>query len=567
MKTKKLPIYCADFETTSYNQYLEEGRTKVYLWCLKSLDEKVSLMGIDLQSFFENLIKIGNEFVVYFHNLSFDGEFINWYLLENGYVYAERDNMKEHTFNSIIDESGSIYMIKVQLTNDCIVTFKCSYKLFPKSIEDIGEMVGVKKLKETHNYEEFKNFNSVDELTEEEKMYINNDVTIMCRLITYLDNVGINAITMSSSAYKNWRMDKYFLCKKQFIKDENEEINEIIRKSYRGGITKVNEKYREVDFDDVISFDVNSLYPSVMYDNPMPIGMGKIYNSIKECIDDKRYLYLVVVCVQRAKVREGFHSFIGENAGFSYSRKYEYKDELQNVVLYLWKNEFQLFKRIYSFKGAISKVVGYKVAFNVFKDYIDRWIGVKINAKTPAERQLAKLMLNSLYGKFGMNDNRVTKIPNGITSDGRISYDYVDTTSVYYDKKVASYITSCARVKYATMMNLCGDDFIYGDTDSLYIRGHNIPPYFEGCVDDKKLGYWKYEGHYTHFRALKAKCYLKQYENGEIDRKICGCPKKAGELINFDNFHYGLKLEGVKNVKQKCCGGIVIGKTDFTISR
>ncbi len=567
MKTKKLPIYCADFETTSYNQYKIEGRTRVYLWCMKSLDEKVSLLGLDLQSFFENLKQIDNEIIVYFHNLSFDGEFINWYLLENGYVYAEKQNMRAKTFNSIIDESGSIYMIRVQITDTCIVNFKCSYKLFPKSIEDIGEMVGVKKLKDTHNYEEIKNFQSIEELTEEEKNYIFNDVIIMCRLITYLDNVGINAITMSSSAYKNWRMDKYWLCKKQFIKDENDEINDIIRKSYRGGITKVNEKYKDVDFYDVISFDVNSLYPSVMYDNPMPIGMGKIYNSIKECIDDKRYLYLVVVCVQNAKVKKGFHAFIGENAGFSYSRKYEYKDELNNVVLYLWKKEYELFKRIYTFKGVISKVIGYKVAFNVFTNYIDRWIKVKMNAKTPAERQLAKLMLNSLYGKFGMNDNRVTKIPNGISSDGRITYDYVDTISVYYDKKVASYITSCARVKYATMMNLCGDDFIYGDTDSLYIKGHTIPKYFEGCVDDKLLGYWKYEGHYTHFRALKAKCYLKQYDNGEIDRKICGCPKKAGELINFDNFHYGLKLEGVKNVKQKCTGGIVIGKTDFTISR
>ena len=565
MKTKKLPIYCADFETTSYNQYLLEGRTRVYLWHYKSVDETISQIGIDLKSFFENLNNIGGEIVMYFHNLSFDGEFINWYLLENGFTYRDRDKLEVNTFYSIIDESGSIYMIIVQLPNTR-VSFKCSYKLFPKSIEDIGEMVGVKKLKETHNYEEIKNYSSVDELSEEEIMYINNDVTIMCRLITYLDSIGINALTMSSSAYKNWRMDKYFLCKKQFIKDENDEINEIIRKSYRGGITKVNEKYRDVDFNDVISFDVNSLYPSVMYDNPMPIGMGKIYNSIKECITDKRYLYLVVLCVKSAEVKEGFHSFIGENAGFSYSRKYEYKDRLENVVLYLWKNEYNLFKRIYKVNAVVSKVVGYKVAFNVFTDYIDRWIKVKMEAKTPAERQLAKLMLNSLYGKFGMNDSRVTKIPNGIDSEGMLTYDYVDTTSVYYDKKVASYITSCARVKYATMMNLCGDDYIYGDTDSLYIRGHDIPKQFENCVDDKKLGYWKYEGHYTHFRALKAKCYLKELDNGEIERKICGCPKNAGELINFDNFHFGLKLEGVKNVKRKCTGGIIIGKTDFTIN-
>lgn len=564
MKSKKLPIYCADFETTSQKQYLLEGKTRVYLWCLKSVDEKECYLDINIQSFFDKLISLNKDMIVYFHNLSFDGEFIDWYLMENGFTYSDCTPVGDKKFYSIIDETGSIYMLRVGLgTHE--VTFKCSYKLFPKSIADIGEMVGVKKLNETHDYEEIKNYNSIDELTDEELMYINNDVTIMCRLITYLDNVGINALTMSSSAYKNWRMDKYHLCKKQFIKDENEEINEIVRKSYRGGITKVNEKYKGVDFYDVISFDVNSLYPSVMYDNPIPIGMGKIYKSIKECITDKRYQYIVVLCVKSAKVKDGYHAFIGENAGFSYSRKYQYKDKLENVVLYLWKNEFNLFKRIYKIDGVISKVVGYKVAFNVFKDYIDRWIGIKINAKTPAERQLAKLMLNSLYGKFGMNDSRVTKIPNGISSEGQITYDFVDTASVYYDKKVASYITSCARVKYATMMNLCGDSYIYGDTDSLYIKGHEIPPQFKDCVDDKKLGYWKYEGHYIHFRALKAKCYLKQYDDGEIDRKICGCPKEASELINFDNFQFGLKLAGVKKVKKKCCGGIVIGKTDFTI--
>ena len=208
MKTKKLPIYCADYETTPLNQYLIEGRTRVYLWCIKSLDEKECYLGVNIQSFFEKLNTIGGEYVVYFHNLSFDGEFIDWFLLENGYTYAEKDKLEAKNFNSIIDESGSIYMLKVKLSDTCVVTFKCSYKLFPKSIEDIGEMVGVKKLNETHNYDELKNYQSLEDVPQEEIGYINNDVTIMCRLITYLDSIGINAITMSSSAYKNWRMDK-----------------------------------------------------------------------------------------------------------------------------------------------------------------------------------------------------------------------------------------------------------------------------------------------------------------------------------------------------------------------
>ena len=87
--------------------------------------------------FFENLINIGGEFILYFHNLSFDGEFSDWFLLENGYVYEE-EMSKEKTFFSIIDESGSIYMINLTvyhlssldlfgLSNDLRFLFKKSW--------------------------------------------------------------------------------------------------------------------------------------------------------------------------------------------------------------------------------------------------------------------------------------------------------------------------------------------------------------------------------------------------------------------------------------------------------
>ena len=565
MKRKKYNTYCCDFESTPYNQYLEEGKTRVYLWCLMNVDETFSKYGIDLPSFFSLLTELKEDnILIYFHNLTFDGEFILWYLLENGFECVEEMNNINNTFETTIDDVNSIYKIVLCLNNK-LIEFRCSYKLFPKSIEDIGEMVGVKKLNETHNYEEFKNYNTLEEVKEEEIKYITNDVVIMCKLIKYLNSVGINAITMSTSAYKNWRKEKYMFCKYNLIKDENDEINEIVRKSYRGGITKVNEKYVNKELDSVMSFDVNSLYPSVMYDNPTPIGMGKIYKNIEECKKDRRYLYIVVFVCIKATIKKGYHSFIGSTSGFTYSRKYSYDDEIDNKVLYLWGKEFDLFKRVYEVHGEILKVVGWKKANNVFKDYIERWYKVKENAKSGAERQLAKLMLNSLYGKFGMNDNRVSKVPVGYDEDG-IIYKMVDKTTTYYDKKVASFITSCARVKYATMMNLLGDKFVYGDTDSLYITGNTIPKEFEGIVDNKKMGYWKYEGHYIRFKALKAKCYIKQLENGEIERKIAGCPKDTATLINFDNFNTGLKLENCKKLKRKVEGGIVITKTNFTIN-
>ena len=565
MRRKKLPIYCADFETTSLKQYELENETRVYLWCLKSVDESYSGYGVDMDSFFETLYSLNEEKIIcYFHNLSFDGEFINWWLVGKGYRYKENvlDKIEDNTFSPIIDEVGSIYSIRV-IYKGMYIEFRCSYKLFPKSIEDIGEMVGVKKLKEIHDYESIKNYDDLIDVPDDEIMYINNDVLIMCRLIKYLDSVGINAITMSSSAYKNWRMDKYQLCKHQFIKDENDEINEIVRKSYRGGITKVNPKYAGQLLHGVISFDVNSLYPSVMYENKIPIGMGKIYKTIDECIKDRRYAYIVEVLVKNAEVKKGYHAFIGEDSGFTYSRKYNYSDKLLNKTLYLWDTEFRLFNKIYDNDSVIVKVVGYKTANNVFTEYIDRWYSVKENAKTPAERQLAKLMLNSLYGKFGMNDARASKIPVEIRED-EIIYRIIETFSCYYDKKVASFITSKARVKYATFMNLCFDKFVYGDTDSIYYLSDKIPDIFKDIVDDKKMGFWKYEGYYPRFKALKAKCYIKEV-NGKINVKVSGCPKECASKINFDNFQIGLKLEDCKKVKRKVKGGIVIDTTDFTI--
>ena len=560
MRRPKQDIYCADYETTPYEQYLVEGQTRVYLWKLMGVDNDVDVMGIDMESFISQLSTIGSG-IIYFHNLSFDGEFILWWLLENGYEYNEEEKPK--TFSSIIDETGSIYEIKLCLDAKKVYTIRCSYKLFPKSIKDIGEMVGIPKLNETHNYNEFKNYHSIEEVPEEEKMYITNDVRIMVALIRYLKSMSIKGITMSSSAYKNWLQDKYQLAKNKMKKSPDEEVVEIVRKSYRGGITKVNPKYAGQEFNDVISFDVNSLYPSVMYDNPMPIGDGKIYKTIEEGRKDNRHLFIIVAFVKYGQVRTGKHAFIGNTSGFTYSRKYSYDDVLENKMLYLWEKEFELFKLVYDAEYTIMKVVGWKKANYVFKDYIDRWYDVKKNARNDTERSLAKLMLNSLYGKFGMNDSRITKVPVAIGDT--IIYKTIENNTTYYYKEVASYITSMARCKLASFMNKCGDNFLYCDTDSVYYIGHEIPDVFKDVVDSKKLGYWKYEGHYTRFKALKAKCYLKQLDDGTIERRIAGCPKECAELITFDNFAPNLKLANAKKCKKKVKGGIVIGNTDFTI--
>ena len=68
-------------------------------------------------------------------------------------------------------------------------------------------------------------------------------------------------------------------------------------------------------------------------------------------------------------------------------------------------------------------------------DFFQAWIN---SFDEDVERSLAKLMLNSLYGKFGMNDSRITKIPVAIGDT--IIYRTMENNTTYYYKEVASYI-------------------------------------------------------------------------------------------------------------------------------
>jgi hypothetical protein len=70
-----------------------------------------------------------------------------------------------------------------------------------------------------------------------------------------------------------------------------------IKKSYYGGIT---ESYKPGGFN-IRSYDVNSLYPSVMYKCEMPIGIPKYFLGNISLIDDETFGFFKV------KVRAPLH--------------------------------------------------------------------------------------------------------------------------------------------------------------------------------------------------------------------------------------------------------------------
>ena len=101
----------------------------------------------------------------------------------------------------------------------------------------------------------------------------------------------------------------------------------------------------------------------------------------------------------------------------SFFRQNEYLESSKNeiVCLVLTNVDLKLFFEHYNVYD-LNYVNGWKFKGinGLFKDYIDKWIKIKNEATisgNKGQRTLAKLMLNSLYGKFATSLDVQSKIP------------------------------------------------------------------------------------------------------------------------------------------------------------
>ena len=100
----------------------------------------------------------------------------------------------------------------------------------------------------------------------------------------------------------------------------------------------------------------------------------------------------------------------------------------------------------------------------IFDEYVDKWVDEKIKY-SGGRRTIAKLFLNSLYGKTAANGRRDHKIPR--LDDGVVKYDVVkggDKEPEYI--AIGSAITAYARNFTVTHAQANYDLFCYIDTDS-----------------------------------------------------------------------------------------------------
>lgn len=215
------------------------------------------------------------------------------------------------------------------------------------------------------------------------------------------------------------------------------DVERDIRESYTGGAVDVYRPHNTVQGYSIADprakiplyyYDVNSLYPFVMSTRPMPVGKPVAFEGNIRAVDPKAF---------------GFFYCDIETPGLMANpilqRKIETPDGVRTIAglgkWTGWLSSFEVDNAIhYGYK--ISIIKGYKFdAQYIFEEYIDHLY--RLRTRYPKDQPLnliAKLLMNSLYGKFGMRPyHSVVEIHDVSTDEGTQQfYDMLES----YDQSI-----------------------------------------------------------------------------------------------------------------------------------
>lgn len=555
-----MPTFTADFETTA-----DENDCRVWAWATSRIGDPDDLQfGTDIDTFLKWCeVHAGSK--VYFHNLKFDGKFILHKILTDGWRWIPDSNeCSERTFTTLISDMSQFYSIKLWFEESKSVEFLDSLKVIPLPIAAIPKAFGLGIEKLDLDYDAARA--AGHEMTDEEKEYIAHDVKIASMAMEIMHSQSMKKMTAGSNAFADY---KRIIGGKKRFRDwfPEPDYDADLRNGgcYKGGFAAVNPKIAGKKLGKGISFDVNSLYPSVMassHGEVLPFGEPIVYEG--EYVQDDDYpLYIQYVEADFA-VKEDRIPCLQLKGNAMFGETEYIRDSngpqtlcLTSVDLEMLFEQYEVYDirylRGYKFKGSRT----------LFKDYVDKWTEVKIKAGREGNqgmRTIAKLQLNSLYGKMATNPVKQSRRP--YLDDGVVKYALLEPEHAEAQYLPAgAFITSYARQFTIRAAQANYDRWLYCDTDSVYLLGTEPP---EGIrVDDFELGAWKQEHEFERFKAIRAKTYCFE-EDGALTVHCAGMPARCHKHVTMDNFEVGASFEGKLRPKD-VSGGTILVDDVFTI--
>jgi hypothetical protein len=576
--------YIFDFETFGENFYKKHGYTKIYLWDACDMETMKHTHGDTIDSFLDFALREGVS--GYFHNLAFDIEFILYGLDSKGYKsVSKEEELKPHTYY-ILKQGMTIYKLciceniktvgKQKRTKKSIITIKDSLKILNFKVSELQEAFNLDIGKEFDNtyYDKERDINY--QISEEDIRGCEHDTEVVAKALIIMRQHGMDKLTLSSSAFANWKKFlgednkfRYKFPKLDYLSDS------YLRRGYFGGYCYCNPRHINEVFDNVYCYDVNSEYPYIYSTRPLPYGQPMFFKGKYE-YDEHYPLYIqrIEVCCD---VKEGYVPTIQLKKAGLYSGVAEYMTTTDDLIieLTLTSPDLELLKEHYHIHY-ISYIDGYKFKSDstMFTDFTNYYMALKMQAtqeKNAVLRQIAKLNLNSLYGKFAMGMiselYRVEKDDEGILHIAKVGEQLAD--GVYLP--LAMFVTAYARQYLINSIQSNYDNFLYCDTDSMYLTSCAKNIIID--IDNRgTLGEWKLEHIVDNFKMLQPKRYTYRLRDKETGKVKCAgmskeLQKKMSETYRDEELimAFNIGYSDIQLKKRKVKGGCVLYKTDFIL--
>lgn len=556
-KSQRQPFIVADIETVFRNQihvpyavgflvvrpgddlYSAETGIETYFsedypdFVFKTFEERSNRMLFD---FIERLAVVVRQNpsirTVYFHNLSrFDGILLLKYLVTHGDKYKVKPLMRNHR----------LYQIAVYLGKKRLFLLRDSLTLLTSSLDNLARNLCPQLgSKGTIPYDEVQVSNLIH-LQYKLLVYMKQDILLLGGVMQKAQEIYwticnvdiVTQLTLSSLALTIFRMSYYDPNTFPIhIPSRNEDT--FIRRGYYGGHADV---YKPCG-DNLYYYDVNSLYPYIMKSYPMPGGEPVWHGKLEGQDLDNLFGFIEAYVVCPRTISRPF---------------LPYRDEKNQTLLFPTGNFVGVY---YSEELKYARDIGYQIIplsgylfekknSSPFESFVSNIFERRQEAKRAGNDAMSyvyKILMNSLYGRFGINPkctiteicdsdryNYLIKKSDLILGDKLSEYyyilSYLSNTEHVDDSdwnppkisavQLSAAITACARIymyKYISR-----PDCYYTDTDSV-VLGSPLP---EEEISSTVLGKFKLENNIKKgiFLAPKSYSLLTQEDEGIIKHK------------------------------------------------
>lgn len=555
-----------------------------YLWQF-SINGDV-YYGRELEDFWKVLgdLPADVKFIIWVHNLSYEFQFL-CNILTWDKVFARTPHKP----------------MKCSCKEYPQVEFRCSYILTRLSLASWGKQIGVQKAVGDLDYEKIRT--PLTPLTDEELHYGEMDCRVLeagikeyLKKYKTLRNIPLTQTgTVRRVVKELLTSDKEYVRKVKKLVPKSAKEYKRLQRIFAGGYTHANQMYAGKVVDEFIEhYDFASSYPTVMIAEKYPMSAW-YYNGVNTIPDESEFENTAFIfCLEFQNIRSiSFNTYIQTSkctgSGFKFDNGRLLEAETMEITVteqdwitiknnyewdhltvrriyradkdYLPRPFLKYILELYGNKTSLKGVSGQEDLYLQSKQYINSLFGMMVTALIQSDIVFSEGQWST---KALTEDDVIKKLTK--------LKDFHDREKRYFlSYSWGCWVTAYARRNLWKCIESCDHDVLYGDTDSLFIRGKQDFTWYNKEVTEKlrrscevndidfnltrpktpkgvekPLGVFEKEDDCCQFKTLGAKRYVERRINdNKLHLTVSGINKDAVELLkdNIDNFRDGFDFD------------------------